>query len=248
MWGSATETGNGTGWLARVDRASGATTTLSTGLSLSWSLAGLDDTLVFSNRTDDGSNIELRTIAKAGGASTAISTGLDEHAKILTDAGGIAWVESTGDGVGDFTRRLVYRAGDVKTELARGHLVTTALARHGDTFYFADDTRVLSVPRTGGAPAVVAVAPRVVEVFADACSEPIPTPQGIEPPASSFRSRGQGEKSKQARSVLDSKVIATRFSPTYASDSRNAPMRIHRGPSCEASHARTDRGTVTFGP
>ncbi len=166
VWGSATRTGKSTGWLAHVDRASGETTTLTTGLSLSWSLAGMDDTLVFSNRTDDGSLIELRTVAKAGGASTAIGTGLVEHAKILTDAGGVAWVESTG--AGDGTQRLVHRSGQVTTELARGRLVPTALARQGDVFYFADDTGVFSVPLGGGAPTAVAVAPRVLEVFAHA--------------------------------------------------------------------------------
>jgi hypothetical protein len=166
VWGSAKSTGNGTGWLARVDRASGETTTLTTGLSLSWSLAGMDDTLFFSNRTADGMDIELRSTTKAGGTSTMIGAGLQEHEKILADASGVAWIESTG--AAEEPRRLVHRTGDVTTELARGNLVRTALARSGDTFYFADDTGVFSVPGAGGAPTRIAVAPRVLEVFADA--------------------------------------------------------------------------------
>jgi hypothetical protein len=168
VWGSATSTGKGTGWLARVDRATSATTTLATGLTLSWSFAGLGDALVFSNLTDDMTRIELRTVAKAGGASTAIGSGLVERAKILAGDGDLAWVEATGDP--DGTERLVLRTGNVATELARGKLVPTALARSGDTFYFADDTGVLSVPRAGGAASRVASAPRVLEIFADAAA------------------------------------------------------------------------------
>ncbi|HEY8074508.1 MAG TPA: hypothetical protein VIF62_10365 [Labilithrix sp.] len=163
VWGNASATGDGLGSLVRVERGTNATTTIATDLSLSWSIASSADSLLYAARSADDSTVGLLAMSKDGGAAVEIGAGLDEGARILADADGIAWIETSG-GMGHLERR----AGDLTTELASGALVSKALARAGDTFYFADDQGVLAVPVAGGAVTRIAKAPRVLEIFADA--------------------------------------------------------------------------------
>jgi hypothetical protein len=159
VWGTAQVTGDGTGWLARVDRATSEVTTLASGLSLSWSLAATDDSLVYTTRTPDDKDTEVRLIPKSGGAWTVIGNGVAERARIVTDATGVYWIGP---------QKLLRYANGKTTELASGTLVPTALARHGDLVFFADADGVSSVSIDGGSPTRIAAAPRVVEVIADA--------------------------------------------------------------------------------